>query len=46
MLAADIQEYSRLIGIDEENTLGTLLALRAITDTIIAQHVVLYIENP
>jgi class 3 adenylate cyclase len=38
ILAADIQGYSRLMGIDEENTLATLSAHRAITDAIIAQH--------
>ena len=30
ILAADIQGYSRLMGIDEENTLATLSAHRAI----------------
>src|SRR5580704_19125804 len=38
ILAADIQGYSRLMGIDEEATLATLSAHRAITDAIIAQH--------
>src|SRR6202158_2506748 len=38
ILAADIQGYSRLMGIAEENTLATLSAHRAITDAIIAQH--------
>jgi adenylate cyclase len=38
ILAADIQGYSRLMGIDEEGTLATLSAHRAITDAIIAQH--------
>jgi adenylate cyclase len=38
ILAADIQGYSRLMGIDEENTLATLSAHRALTDAIIAQH--------
>src|ERR1035441_1292258 len=38
ILAADIQGYSRLMGIDEENTLATLSAHRAITDALIEQH--------
>ncbi len=38
ILAADVQGYSRLMGIDEENTLATLSAHRAVTDAVIAQH--------
>jgi adenylate cyclase len=38
ILAADIQGYSRLMGLDEESTLATLSAHRAISDAIIAQH--------
>ena len=38
ILAADIQGYSRVMSIDEEGTLATLSAHRAITDAIIAQH--------
>lgn len=38
ILAADVQGYSRLMGIDEEDTLATLSAHRAVTDAIIAQH--------
>jgi class 3 adenylate cyclase len=38
ILAADVQGYSRLMGIDEENTLATLSAHRAVTDAIIARH--------
>jgi hypothetical protein len=38
ILAADIEGYSRLMGIDEEGTQATLSAHRAITDAIIAQH--------
>ena len=38
ILAADIQGYSRLMSIAEEDTLATLSAHRAITDAIIAQH--------
>src|SRR5664279_2353564 len=38
ILAADVQGYSRLMGIDEENTLATLSAHRAITDALIEQH--------
>ena len=37
ILAADIQGYSRLMGIDEEATLATLSAHRAIADALIAQ---------
>jgi adenylate cyclase len=38
ILAADVEGYSRLMGIDEEGTLATLSAHRAITDGLIAQH--------
>lgn len=38
ILAADIKGYSRLMGIDEEGTLETLSAHRAITDALIARH--------
>jgi adenylate cyclase len=38
ILAADIHGYSRLMGIDEESTLATLSAHRAISDEIISQH--------
>jgi adenylate cyclase len=38
ILAADVEGYSRLMGIDEEGTLATLSAHRAITDALIAEH--------
>jgi len=38
IVAADVQGYSTLMGIDEESTLATLSAHRAITDALIAQH--------
>lgn len=38
ILAADIEGYSRLMGIDEEGTLATLSAHRAITDALITRH--------
>ena len=38
ILAADIEGYSRLMGIYEEGTQAPLSAHRAITDAIIAQH--------
>src|SRR5499425_1750201 len=39
ILAADVAEYSRLIGADEEGTLSRLKALRAeVTDPKIAEH--------
>ena len=38
ILAADIEGYSRLMGIDEAATLTTLSAHRAIADALIAQH--------
>ena len=38
IFAADVEGYSRLMGIDEEGTLATLSAHRAITDGLIAHH--------
>jgi adenylate cyclase len=38
ILAADVEGYSRLMEIDEEGTLATLSAHRAITDELIATH--------
>jgi adenylate cyclase len=38
VLAADVEGYSRLMGVDEEGTLATLSAHRAITDALIARH--------
>ncbi len=38
IFAADVEGYSRLMGIDEEGTLATLSAHRAITDRLIAEH--------
>lgn len=38
IFAADVEGYSRLMGIDEEGTLATLSAHRAITDGLIALH--------
>ncbi len=38
ILAADVEGYSRMMEIDEEGTLATLSAHRAITDELIAQH--------
>ena len=38
ILAADIEGYSRLMGIDEAATLTTLSSHRAIADALIAQH--------
>jgi adenylate cyclase len=38
ILAADVEGYSRLMGIDEAGTLATLSAHRAIADALIAQH--------
>jgi adenylate cyclase len=38
ILAADVEGYSRLMGIDEEGTLATLSAHRAIVDALIGQH--------
>jgi adenylate cyclase len=38
ILAADVEGYSRMMEIDEEGTLATLSAHRAITDELIAHH--------
>jgi adenylate cyclase len=38
IFAADVEGYSRLMGIDEEGTLATLSAHRAITDGLINEH--------
>ncbi len=38
ILAADVEGYSRLMGIDEEGTLAILSAHRTITDALFAQH--------
>ena len=38
ILAADVEGYSRLMGIDEEGTLAILSSHRAITDALITQH--------
>src|SRR5450631_3875297 len=38
ILAADVEGYSRLMGIDEEGTLATLSTFRTIIDTVIAKH--------
>ena len=38
ILAADVAEYSRLMGLDEVGTLRTLQAYRAILDRLIAVH--------
>jgi len=38
ILAADVEGYSRLMGIDEEGTLATLSAFRTIIDSLIAKH--------
>jgi adenylate cyclase len=38
ILAADVEGYSSLMGVDEEGTLATLSAHRAITDGFIARH--------
>ena len=38
ILAADVEGYSRLMEIDEEGTLATLSAHRAITDELISAH--------
>jgi adenylate cyclase len=38
ILAADVEGYSRLMGVDEEGTLATLSAHRAVSDALIAQH--------
>ena len=38
ILAADVAGYSRMMGLDEEGTLATLSAFRAVTDMLIAKH--------
>ena len=38
VFAADVEGYSALMGVDEEGTLATLSAHRAITDALIVQH--------
>jgi adenylate cyclase len=38
ILAADVEGYSRLMGIDEEGTLKTLSEFRAVTDELIGRH--------
>ena len=38
ILCADVYGYSRLMGEDEEGTLGTLSAYRKITDSLIERH--------
>jgi adenylate cyclase len=38
ILAADVAGYSRLMGNDEEGTLATLSAFRAVTDALISKH--------
>jgi class 3 adenylate cyclase len=38
ILAADVEGYSRLMGVDEEGTLATLSAHRAVADALIARH--------
>ncbi len=38
ILSADVQGFSRLMGADEEATLHTLQAYRAVTDALIQQH--------
>jgi adenylate cyclase len=38
ILAADVEGFSRLMGIDEEGTLETLSTFRAITDALIMRH--------
>ena len=38
IFAADVEGYSRLMGLDEVGTLRTLTAYRAIIDGLIAQH--------
>jgi adenylate cyclase len=38
VFAADVEGYSSLMGLDEEGTLTTLSAHRAVTDALIAQH--------
>ena len=38
ILAADVEDYSRLMGVDEEATHKTLRAYREIIDGLIARH--------
>ena len=38
ILAADVAGYSRMMGLDEEGTLTTLSAFRAVTDMLIEKH--------
>jgi adenylate cyclase len=38
ILAADVEEYSRLMHTDEETTMSTLSARRAVVDALIAEH--------
>ena len=38
ILAADVVGYSRLIGVDEEDTLRTLRACRTVIDGLVAAH--------
>jgi adenylate cyclase len=38
ILAADVAGYSRMMGIDEEGTLATLSAFRAVSDMLIEKH--------
>jgi class 3 adenylate cyclase len=38
IMAADVAGFSRLMGADEEATLGTLSAYRAVIDGLVAQH--------
>ena len=38
ILAADVEGYSRLMGVDEEGTLATLSSHRALTDALILRH--------
>src|SRR5215218_8105904 len=38
ILAADVEEYSRLMHSDEETTMSTLSARRAVVDALIAEH--------
>ena len=38
LFAADVEGYSRLMGLDEVGTLRTLTAYRAIIDRLIASH--------
>src|SRR3954449_11766896 len=38
ILAADVAGYSRLMGLDEVGTAGTLRKHRAVTDALVAEH--------